>query len=228
MDIDGLGDKSVEQLADAGLLHTFADIYRLHEHRDRLLQLDRMAEKKVDNLLAGVEASKSRGLTRVLAGLGVRHVGSTAARLFTRHFPNLDALTAASLDELQAVDGIGPVTAASLHTFLHSDAGRQVLADFQDAGLKLHEDHPPAAPAAAGVDSPFRGKTIVLTGTLDAFTRDDLKAKLEALGAKVTGSVSKSTNLVIAGESAGSKLSKAEALGVEVWDEATLLEHLPA
>ena len=228
MDIDGLGDKSVEQLADAGLLHTFADVYRLHQHRDQLLQLDRMAEKKVDNLLVGVEASKSRGLTRVLAGLGVRHVGSTAARLFTRHFPTLDSLTAASLEDLQAVDGIGPVTAASLHTFLHSDAGRQVLTDFNDAGLKLHEDPPPAAPASAGVDSPFHGKTIVLTGTLAAFTRDDLKAQLEALGANVTGSVSKNTDLLIAGESAGSKLSKAEKLGVEVWEEAKLLEHLPA
>ena len=232
MDIDGLGDKSVEQLADASLLQTFADVYRLHHHREALLQLDRMAAKKVDNLLAGIEASKTRGLTRVLAGLGVRHVGSTAARLFTRRFPSLDVLTAASLDELQAVDGIGPVTAASLYTFLHSEAGIGVLTALKNAGLKLHEDAPPPSPApdpaSPDTPSPFQGKTIVLTGTLETFTRDDLRQRLEQLGAKVTTSVSKNTDLLIAGEAAGSKLIKAEALGVEVWDEATLLDHLSA
>ncbi len=230
MDIDGLGDKSVEQLADASLLQTFADVYRLHHHREALLQLDRMAAKKVDNLLAGIEASKTRGLTRVLAGLGVRHVGSTAARLFTRRFPSLDVLTAASLDELQAVDGIGPVTAASLYTFLHSEAGIGVLTALKNAGLKLHEDAPPPSPApdpaSPDTPSPFQGKTIVLTGTLETFTRDDLRQRLEQLGAKVTTSVSKNTDLLIAGEAAGSKLIKAEALGVEVWDEAALLNAL--
>jgi DNA ligase (NAD+) len=225
MDIDGLGDKSVEQLADAGLLHSFADVYRLHEHREAILALDRMAEKKVDNLLAGIGASKSRRLARVLAGLGVRHVGGTSARLFAQHFGSADALTAASLEQLEAIDGIGPITAESLHAFLASDAGRQVLADLAEAGVDLTEQKIAADQAAA--ESPFAGKTVVITGTLEAFGRDELKQRLTALGAKVSSSVSGKTDLLIAGEKAGSKLTKAQSLDVDVWDEAQLQAALP-
>ncbi|MEM1109666.1 MAG: NAD-dependent DNA ligase LigA [Planctomycetota bacterium] len=227
MDIDALGEKTIHQLADAGLIENLGDIFRLHTKRDELLALERMAEKKVDNLIQGVEDAKGRGLARVLAGLTIRHVGSNGARLFARGFGSIEALTAASLDDLEALEDVGPITAASLHDFLHSDAGRHVIAELKQAGVDLTEEQP-AAPEAAAADSPFAGKKIVLTGTLEHFKRNDLKAKLETLGAKVSGSVSKNTDLLIAGESAGSKLTKAESLGVEVWDEAKLIANLPA
>ncbi len=222
MDIEGLGDKIVHQLVDAGLLQTFGDIYRLHEHRDKMLQLERMGEKKVDNLLAGIEASKQRGLARVLAGLGIRHVGARAATLLAQAFGSIDALAAASVDEIAAVPEIGPITAASVHQFLTGETGRKVIADLKAAGVDLTAPRK-AAPVA---DSPFAGKTIVLTGTLASFDRKTLSDKLESLGAKVSGSVSKKTDLVIVGESAGSKLDKARELGIETWDEAKLLEAL--
>ncbi len=223
MDIEGLGEKAVIQLCDAGLLKSFGDVFALKGQRDRLLELDRMGEKKVDNLLSGIEDARKRGLARVLGSLGIRHVGTRAAQLIAGHFADIDALLAASADDLAAVHEIGPVTAESLHTFLHSAAGRHVITELRDAGVDLTapKAHTPAA------DSPFTGKTIVITGTLEAFDRKALTDKLEALGAKVTGSVSKKTDLVIAGESAGSKLDKAHALGVEVWNEAQLLQALP-
>ena len=228
MDIEGMGEKTVIQLADAGLLNNFADIYRLHEHRDAILELERMAEKKVANLLEGIEASKSRGLTRVLAGLGIRHVGSSTSRLLARHFGSMDALLAASEEEIASVEGVGEVIADSLHNFLHSDAGGHVIDELREAGVRLYEEGGTAAQAASAEvpDSVFAGKTIVLTGTLESFKRDELSQRLEALGAKVSSSVSGSTDLLIAGEKAGSKLAKATKLGVEVWDEAKLLEHL--
>ncbi|MEM9914853.1 MAG: NAD-dependent DNA ligase LigA [Planctomycetota bacterium] len=226
MDIDALGEKTIHQLADAGLLANLGDIFRLHEKRDDLLALERMAEKKVDNLIQGIEDAKGRGLARVLAGLTIRHVGSNGSRLFARAFGDIDKLTAADLEQLEALEDVGPITAQSLHDFLHSDAGQHVINELKEAGVDLTEAQPTRV--AAAEDSPFAGKKIVLTGTLEHFKRNDLKAKLEALGAKVSGSVSKNTDLLIAGESAGSKLTKAESLGVEVWNEAQLLEALPS
>ncbi len=224
MDIDALGEKSVHQLVDAGLLTSIEDIYRLHEKRDAMIALERMAQKKADNLLAGVEASKSRGLARVLASLTIRHVGATAGKAIARTFGNPEALLEADEAAIAAVEDIGPITAASLHGFLHGDAGRAVLQGLREAGVDLTE--PMAAAKVAASDSPLAGKTIVLTGTLERFTRPELAEKLEALGAKVTGSVSKNTDLVIAGDAAGSKLDKATKLGVVVWDEAALLKAL--
>ncbi len=227
MDIEGLGDKSVEQLADAGLLNGFADIYRLAQHREAVTQLERMAEKKVENLLAGVEASKSRGLAKVLSGLGVRHVGLTSARLLAQAFGSAEALCAAEAEQLAQVEGIGPITAASVYAFAQSDAGRQLLADLAAAGVDLTEPQPPDALAGSDAQaSVFRGKTIVLTGTLEHFTRDELSARLITLGAKITSSVSRTTDLLIAGEKAGSKLAKAQKLDVTVWDEAELMQAL--
>lgn len=223
MDIEGLGEKSVEQLGDAGLLSSIGDIYRLKDRRDAMLALDRFGEGKVDNLLRGVEASKSRRLARVLAGLGIRHVGNTSAALVARRFGSADALLKATAEEIEAVEGIGEVVSHSLHAFLQSKAGRHVLDELRAAGVDLTEEQPAPPPA----DSPFAGKTVVITGTLASYTRPDLTAKLESLGAKVSGSVSKKTDLVIAGEEAGSKLDKAKSLGVEVWDEAKLLATLP-
>lgn len=226
MDIDGLGEKAVLQLADAGLLRSYGDVFALHSQRDRLLELDRMGEKKADNLLAGIEAAKQRGLARVLASLGIRHVGQRAAQVIARQFGDIDALLAATVDDIAAVHEIGPITAESLHTFLHHASGQRVIGELRDAGVRL--DEPKATTTTEA--SPVHGKTVVLTGTLESFDRKTLAEKLQALGAKVTGSVSKKTDLVIVGApgTAGSKLDKARQLGIEVWDEARLLRELAA
>ena len=221
MDIEGLGEKAVIQLCAAGLLRSFGDIYALAGKRKRLVELERMGEKKVDNMLAGIEQSKSRGLTRVLAGLGIRLVGGTAARTLAEHFGSMEALAAANLDDLNAIDDIGPVTAESIHSFLHNQVGRHVVAELRQAGVKLTQ--PRRRPKA---DSALSGKTVVITGTFDAFDRKQLTAQLQALGAKVTGSVSQKTDLVVVGEKAGSKLDKAQELGVETWDEKRLVKEL--
>jgi len=259
MDIEGLGEKTVDLIrATAGTdraipLDSFADVFRLHEHRDALVGLERMGEKSVDNLLAGIEQAKSRGLARVLAGMGIRHVGDTTARAIARVFPDLDALLAAEVWQLMPMavnrmsstrrrqltgspdpvepvyeTGLGEDTAPVVYEYIHSAAARKTFADLKRLGVDLtSHDHRKPGRAASRPDSHFAGKTIVLTGALASFDRTTLTERLESLGAKVTGSVSKNTDLVIAGESAGSKLDKARALGVEVWDEATLLRHLP-
>jgi DNA ligase (NAD+) len=160
--------------------------------------------------------SKQRGLVRVLAGLGIRHIGGTAARILAERYGNVDDLAAASEDELAGIDEIGPITAESVHTFFASDAGKRVVNELKAAGVDM------TAPktAAPAKDSPVSGKTIVITGSFDAFDRKELTEQLQALGAKVTGSVSKKTDIVIVGENAGSKLDKATELGIETWDEA--------
>lgn len=227
MDIDGLGEKTIDQIraeSDIPLNH-FADIFHLDRHRDALLELDRMGEKKVDNLLAGVEQAKERSLARVLGSLGVRHIGRANAKLLARRFSSLDELLAASVNEIESVEGFGPVRAQVVHAYLHSDAGLKTFSTLRAAGLSL--PNPDFRDQAAAEHTPFTGKTIVLTGTLEHFERDALKEILEGLGAKVTGSVSKKTHLVIVGENAGSKLEKARELGIETWDEKTLLKHLP-
>ncbi len=223
MDIEGLGEKSVIQFADAGLLTNFGDIFSLKNKQEALLTLERMADKKIENLLAGIEQAKSRGLARVLAGLTIRHVGRGGAEKLALAFGSIDALLAADVDTIAAVDDIGPITAESVHTFLHSDAGQHVIDELKRAGVDLTQEQPTAA---LDSDSIFAGKTIVLTGTLESFDRTSLGEKLKQLGAKITGSVSKKTDLVIAGESAGSKLDKAIKLEIEVWDEARLLDEL--
>ena len=229
MDIEGLSEKTIDQIRDESEvpLDRFADIFALKDHRDALLELDRMGEKKLENILEGIDnARTSRGLARVLSGLGIRHIGGANAKLLAERYENADALRMATREELEAIEGFGPVRAAVLHQWLESDAGRQTLASLKKAKVDL-TSREYREPGEAPADSPFAGKTIVLTGTLEAFTRPDLTERLEALGAKVTGSVSKKTDLVIAGESAGSKLDKANKLGVEVWDEAALLKRLP-
>ncbi|MEM1099013.1 MAG: NAD-dependent DNA ligase LigA [Planctomycetota bacterium] len=223
MDIDALGEKTVHQLVDAGLLNGIGDVYRLHEQRDAVVTLDRMGDKKADNLLAGIEASKSRGLAKVLASLTIRHIGSSGGKAVARRFGSLHALLEADVDAMADIEDIGPITAASLHDFLHGAVGKKVLTELRDAGVDLTET---TVASVTSTDSPFAGKKIVLTGTLEHYTRPVLAEKLESLGAKVSGSVSKNTDLLIAGESAGSKLEKAGKLGVEVWDEQRLVEAL--
>lgn len=220
MDIDGCGEKLIDQLVDAALVHTFADLFRLT--REQVLELDRMGEKSADNLLASIEHAKSRGLARLLAGLGIRHVGESAAKTLARRFRSADELLAAREADLAALDDFGPVTAASVAAWLHSAQARQIFTDLAQAGVQLvsREARP------ADESSPLFGKTVVLTGTLESMDRPAATARLEALGAKVTGSVSAKTHLVIAGAEAGSKLDKARSLGIEVWDEAKFLSVL--
>ncbi|MFO0858416.1 MAG: NAD-dependent DNA ligase LigA [Phycisphaerales bacterium] len=251
MDIDGLGEKTIDQIREAGSanipLNTFADIFHLHEYRDKLLALDRMGEKKVDNLLAGIEAAKSRGLAKVLAGMGIRHVGDSTAKMLAKNFKDLDALLAASEDQLRPRSlpkdraialgyaaepsqrpetGLGEGTAHVVHAYLHSKAAKATFAALAEAGVDL-TSHDYADPAKRSTETTvFTGKTIVLTGTLENYERTQLSEILESMGAKVSGSVSKKTSLVIAGAEAGSKLDKARELGVEVWDEEKLLAAL--
>lgn len=225
MDVDGMGEKLVDQLCDADLVHHFADIFELS--REDLLGLERMGEKSADNLLEALETAKTRGLARVLAGLGIRHIGASAAKVLARHFSDASALLAASVDELEELPDFGEITARSLHDHLASDVARDAFRRLAAAGVSLESDLFGAGDATA-VDSPVAGKTIVITGTLEDWGRKELAEHLESLGATVTGSVSKKTDLLIAGEKAGSKLEKATALGIEVWDEATLRSTLPA
>ncbi len=249
MDIDGLGAMTVDQLlaTDGVPLAHFADIFRLHRHRDALLELERMGEKKVDNLLEGIEKAKSRGMARLLGSLGVRHVGSSTARALARLFPDVDALIAADEAELRPKTlgkedaaryglpedpkdrpstNLGLDTAPVVHRYLTSKAGDDLFKALRKAGVSL-ESLEYVDGDADGGDSPVSGKTIVITGTLENFKRTELSELLEQRGAKVSGSVSKSTSMLIAGEKAGSKLAKAESLGVEIWDERRLLKELP-
>lgn len=221
MEIDGCGEKLIDQLVDAGLVRTFADLFRLR--REQLLTLERMGERSADNLLAAIEEAKSRGLARVLAGLGIRHVGASAAKTLVRRFRSARELLAASEADLAALPDFGPVTASSVAAWLHSPQARRIFDDLAQAGVLLESVETREAVAA---DSPFAGRTVVLTGTLDRMDRREATQRLESLGAKVTGSVSSRTNLVIAGHDAGSKLEKARSLGIEVWDEARFLKAL--
>ncbi len=222
MDIDGLGEKLVDQLVDAGLVTHFADIFKLK--CKTLLELERMGEKSVDNLNEAIGAAKSRGLARVLAGMGIPQIGSSAAKTLARHFADADALLAATEDQIKALPDFGDITASILHGYLHSKQGREMFRRLESIGVELRSATPGAR--ESHVDSVFANKTSVLTGTLQNFTRPELAEQLEALGANVSGSVSAKTSLVIAGENAGSKLDKAKKLGIETWDEAKLLEAL--
>jgi len=229
MDIDGLGEKTVDQIrAESSIpLESFSDVFRLKDHKDDLLELDRMGEKKIENLIEGVERAKGRGLARVLGAMGIRHVGAANARLLAKRFKDANELLEASFEDLEEIEGFGPVRARVLHDYLQSKVGKHTLKSLKHEGVDLSSREYHAAKESADKETPFTGKTIVLTGSLESFTRDDLKDLLTRLGAKVTGSVSKNTDLVIAGEEAGSKLDKADSLGVEVWDEKKLLKALP-
>lgn len=230
MDIEGLGEKTIDQIrAESAIpLNTFADIFRLPEHRDALLALDRMGEKKADNLIAGINAARSRPMARVLASMGIRHVGASNAKLLARRYATIDDLIAAQPADLEAIEGFGPIRAEVIARYLHSPAGRETIAALRHAEVSFENPdfRPAEQPSGPDAANPFTGRTIVLTGTLANFDRQALTEKLESLGAKVTGSVSKKTHLVISGESAGSKLDKARELGIEIWDEAALTAAL--
>jgi DNA ligase (NAD+) len=219
MDIEGLGEKLVAQLIDSGLVRRFADLYSLKDRRDELLSLERMGEKSADNLLAGIEASRDRPLWRLLTALNVRHVGSTTARALADHFGTLDAIMEQTAEGLAEVPEIGPIIAQAIHTFFHSEAGRRVVEELRGCGLNFGSPVERKAPAAG----PLTGKTIVVTGTLQKFSRDEIKELIVAHGGKASGSVSKKTDYVVAGADAGSKLDKAKELGIKVLTEEEFL-----
>ena len=220
MDIDGLGDKIVDALVESGRVKDIADLYRLS--LSDIATLPRMAEKSAQNLLDALEASKNADLARFLFGLGIRHVGEATAKALVRHFGRLESIMIASLDALLAVPDVGPVVALSIQTFFQQPAQRDMVYAIQALGVRWAEHEGLADMAAL----PLSGVTVVLTGTLPTLSRDEAKALLEAKGAKVAGSVSKKTHYVVAGAEAGSKLEKAQALGVPVIDEAGLIQLL--
>lgn len=220
MNIDGLGEKVVAQLFSLGLISSVADLYYLHEKRDQLLQVERMGAKSVDNMLEAIEASKQNSVEKLLFGLGIRLVGAKAARTLAEHFGHLDRIREASFEELTAIDEIGPKMADSIIAYFAMPQVDTLIERLRQAGVNL---------AYKGVrienaeGLPFAGKTVVLTGTLEQLSRQEAEEKITQLGGKVTSSVSKKTDLVIAGEKAGSKLEKAEKLGIAVIDEASFL-----
>jgi DNA ligase (NAD+) len=215
MDIEGLGEERVHQFVEAGLLEDAADIYALTV--EKLVPLDRIGDKSAQLLVDGIETSKSRPLWRALVGLGINHVGPTAAQALARCFADLDAIIAAGDDELTAIDGVGPIIAQSLAKWFTIDRNRRLVERLKEAGVNLVGD--PASATVAAVDDAFAGLTFVLTGSLERRTRDEAAAEIAAHGGKVTTSVSKKTSYVVAGESPGSKLAKAEQLGVAILDE---------
>ncbi|MGD9788060.1 MAG: NAD-dependent DNA ligase LigA [Sulfuricellaceae bacterium] len=220
MDVEGLGDKLVDQLVDKGLVNNPADLYRLG--MTTLANLERMAEKSAQNLLDALERSKRTTLARFIYALGIRNVGEATAKDLARHFGSLDALMAADGERLQQVPDVGPVVADSIAQFFAEAHNREVIAQLREQGVTW-EEGPGAAPSAGGT---LAGKTFVLTGTLPTMSREAAKEKIEAAGGKVSGSVSKKTDYVVAGAEPGSKFTKAQELGVTILDEAGLLALL--
>jgi len=225
MDIDGLGDKIVDQLVQHNLVASVADLYRLTA--DQLIErLQLVKERKANKLIEGIEQSKSRGLARVLTSIAIRHVGPRVAKLLTQRYPTIEALQAASVAELAAIHDVGDVIAQSVHQFLHSEAGQRLIEDLRAVGVELSE--PQSAAHHAAADAVFAGKVLVVTGTLARYTRTEIKELIERLGGRASESVSKKTDLVVAGENAGSKLAKAQQLGIPVLSEDEFTALLPA
>ena len=220
LDIEGLGEKIVDQLVDAGMVDSLPDIYALG--KDALEGLDRMGDKSAANLVANIEASKRTTLARFLYGLGIRHVGETTAKDLARHFGGIERLMQASLAQLLEVVDVGKVVAESVHAFFNEPHNVEVI----EALRKARVEWPESVGEASAEPKPLAGKTFVLTGALPTLSRDDAKEMIESQGGKVAGSVSKKTDFVVAGAEAGSKLAKAEELGVAVIDEAALLALL--
>ena len=218
-DMDGLGKKLVEQLVEQKLVNSFADLF--HLDRDTLAALERMGLKSADNIIAAIEQSKTISFARFIFALGIEHTGEHAARLLAQKFADLDALMTAEIQTISAIHGMGETTAGAVTGFFSIEENIKTVKKLLDAGVCITND---LYGEGDEKDNPFKGKSIVLTGSFEAMTRDQAKAKLLASGAKVTGSVSKKTDIVIAGSKAGSKLTKAEALGITVWDEARLIE----
>lgn len=223
MNIDGLGPKVIEQMYEKELVKDVADLYYLTQ--EQLLTLDKVKEKSANNLLHAIEASKSNSAERLLFGLGIRHVGAKAAKILLEHYETIENLSQAKAEDILNLHTMGETIANSLTTYFANDEVHELLAELKAAGVNLRYLGVTQAQLAS-VESPFKDKTIVLTGKLTTYTREEAKAKIESLGGKVTGSVSKKTDLVIAGADAGSKLTKAQSLGIEVWSEEQMVEAL--
>ncbi|MGX7058397.1 NAD-dependent DNA ligase LigA [Vagococcus humatus] len=223
MNIEGLGPRIIEQLYDHSLVKDVADLYTLTE--TDLLTLDKIKEKSANNLLTAIQASKENSLEKLLFGLGIRHVGAKASQIIASHFGTLEKLMASTVEEITQLDTIGEIIGESIMTYFSQEEVKKLIGKLQAAGVNLtylgvtQEE-------LAQVDSPFKGKTIVLTGKLVKYNRTDAKENIQALGGKVTGSVSKKTDLVIAGSDAGSKLTKAESLNIEIWSEDDMIQAI--
>ena len=217
MDIDGVGPAVIQLLVDSGLVKTAADLYHLRVQD--IAQLDRMGEKSAANAVAAIEKSKENDLWRLISALGIRQVGDKAAKVLASHFGSFDALCVASEEELTAIDDVGPVTARYIRQWLESPQSQDLLLRLREAGVNMicHQEK---------VDDRFKGQTFVLTGTLEKFTRDEAAAMIEQRGGKASGSVSKKTTYVVAGENAGSKLRKAQELNIPVLTEDEFLTML--
>jgi len=218
MDIENLGEALIDQLVDAGLVKNFADIYKLQ--KDDLLELERMADKSAQNVIESIEASKKKPLWRLVAGLGIRHIGGQTAQVLAEHFGSLDAIMKAGEEELQAVEQIGPKVAESVYEFFHNDRSVAVVKELLVAGIK------PELPKKAKAKGKLAGKTVVVTGTLQNFSRQQIEEAIRNAGGRTSSSVSKTTDFVLAGENPGSKLDKALKLSVEVINEKQFLAML--
>ncbi len=219
MDIENVGDALVDQLVDAGLVKTFADLYRLKE--EQLLELERMGEKSAQHVVAAIQESRSRPLDRLLAGLGIRHVGNRVAHVLASNFGSLDALAAATQEQLSSVHEIGDVIADSVHDFFHNKSGIETIRQLRDVGIDPKMEQPRVSGAGQ-----LQGKTIVVTGTLEKLDRKKIEDVIVKLGGKASSSVSRKTSFVVAGDNAGSKLDKAKELGVRVISEAEFLDMI--
>jgi DNA ligase (NAD+) len=215
MDIEGVGEKLAYQLVESGLVHDFADLYDLTE--DKLTSLERMGKKSAQKLLANIQSSKTRGLARLLNALSIRHVGARVATTIAEHFGSMDEVQAASVEELSNVEDVGQVIAESVHNFLHSEHGEHAVRRLQEAGLDMTS--PKRAPATAATAGPLSGKILVVTGTLEKYSREEIESLIEQHGGRAASSVSKKTDYLVAGEKAGSKLDKARQLGIPILSE---------
>ena len=218
MDIDGMGGKQAQLLIERGMVKDVADLYTLHEHKEELVALERMAEKSVSNLLDAIARSKQRPLARLLAALGIRHVGGEVAELLARHFPTIDLLKSATQEELEAVPAIGPKIAQNVVAYFNGEGNLSVVEKLRAAGVRLADDAP-AEPA----EQPFKGLRFVVTGRLQDFSRSQIQDRIKELGGAVSGSVSRRTDYLVAGRDAGSKLSDAQKLEVRVLNEEEFL-----
>jgi len=222
MNIDGLGEKIINQLFENNLIHRIADLY--HLDREELLQLDRMGEKSVDNLLHAIENSKENSLERLIFGLGIRFIGQKACSIIAAEFETMDRLKSATYDELVSIDEIGDKMADSIVQFFEEPEAADLISRLKASGLNMHYKGPKKESNTE--ESVFNGKTIVLTGKMEELTRDEAKEMIESMGGSVTGSVSQKTDILVAGDDAGSKYDKAQKLGVEIWNEKQLKEAI--
>jgi DNA ligase (NAD+) len=218
MDIENVGEALVDQLIDAGLVKTFADLYRIK--KEQLLELERMGEKSAQNVVDAIAQSKSRPLDRLLAGLGIRHVGSRVAFVLAQEFGDLASLRQAGVERLASIHEIGEVIAQSAYDFFHGEAGRHTISELNRVGVDPKvEKTSRGSPALAG-------KTVVVTGSMKKFKREEIERLITDLGGRAAGSVSKKTSFVVAGEDAGSKLAKARELGIEILSEEEFLKRI--